>query len=193
MGIDSDTKIVAYRLGGQKFPQIYSFRADETALDEGRRSAFRNVELYAGFIANGSKNPQHLEALRLYLDAEYYVTTYGEFCAEERAALLSGEPEEISEEKFEEALNCLPPMHWEHKNGVEQFIVSEPLTGVYHHQYAKFLGKFYTKLVDATDRQTWLNVILPDMIIRKGKAKILAGAALDICVAGLDGLPKAQA
>lgn len=91
--------------------------------------------------------------------------TYNEFRALEREKLLGQPLKEIDEDQFYEMLNVLPPIGWTQHKGVEIFCMSEFYTGPYTNQYAhdKTTGKYYTKLVDYTDRSTWIPEILyPD-------------------------------
>lgn len=55
--------------------------------------------------------------------------------------------EEVSEERFMEALNVLPPVGWTTRCGVESFRISERLWGNLTDIYAR-LGDRYFKLVD---------------------------------------------
>lgn len=54
---------------------------------------------------------------------------------------------EVSEERFMEALNVLPPVGWTTRNGVESFRISERLWGNITDIYAR-LGERYFKLSD---------------------------------------------
>lgn len=85
--------------------------------------------------------------------------TEEEFQAMEKSKLISGEPEEIAADKFNEMLDVLPPLRWCTIDGVEMFCMSEMYTGTYTNQYAhdKSSGKYYTKMVDACDKSTWIN------------------------------------
>ncbi|MGL5436016.1 MAG: hypothetical protein ACRDBO_11535, partial [Lachnospiraceae bacterium] len=64
---------------------------------------------------------------------------------------------ETTEEQFEEALNVLPPLKWCTIDGIEMFCMSEMYTATYTNQYARYEGKYYKKMVDVTDKSTWLN------------------------------------
>ena len=93
--------------------------------------------------------------------------TYVEFEAHQRRMLLAGEPEEISEERFYEQFNVLPPIKWVTIGGVEMFCMCEMWTGSYTNQYAHDhkTGKFYTKMVDSADRDTWIHKYLRGEVI----------------------------
>ena len=64
---------------------------------------------------------------------------------------------EITEEKFEEMLDILPPLKWCTRNNIEMFCMSEMLTGCYTSQYIhdKISNKFYHKIVNVIDEKTW--------------------------------------
>ena len=51
-------------------------------------------------------------------------------------------------------------MNWVTINNVNEFCMSEMLSGVYTNQYARYNGKYYTKIVDAYDKTTWLHNFL---------------------------------
>ena len=55
-----------------------------------------------------------------------------------------------------EALECLPPLKWHRENGVERFLMSEFYSGSLTHQYARIGDLCGCRLVDATDRTTWI-------------------------------------
>lgn len=57
---------------------------------------------------------------------------------------LVTEPSEITDEKFDYALNVLPPCRWKRVDGVEMFYVSELLQADLASWYAKAGGKFFT-------------------------------------------------
>lgn len=97
--------------------------------------------------------------------ARFQAMTYDEFRALEREKLLGQPLQEITEDQYHEMLNVLPPIGWTSHKGVEVFCMSEFYTSSYTSQYAhdKNTGKYYTNLVDYTDRSTWIPEILyPD-------------------------------
>ena len=51
---------------------------------------------------------------------------------------------EISEEKYMEMLECLPPEKWQTVDGVNIFRMSEYTTGIITGHYASYEGKYYT-------------------------------------------------
>lgn len=70
--------------------------------------------------------------------------------------------QEISEEVYEEQLNVLPPICWCTIAGVTMFCMCEMYDGSITSQYARDnrTGKFYTKLVDIYDKNTWIHNVL---------------------------------
>lgn len=100
-----------------------------------------------------------VDAVTAILNNGFSVMLFEEFQAMEKSKLISGEPEEITADKFNEMLDILPPLKWCTIDGVEMFCISEMYTGTYTNQYAhdKSSGKYYTKMVDACDKSTWIN------------------------------------
>lgn len=91
---------------------------------------------------------------------QYQPMTYADYKAAERAQLLGDGPEQITAEKFMEMLEVLPPMKWEARGDFQSFLMSEFMTGVYTSQYAQRgygdTATYWVKMVDATDRSTWM-------------------------------------
>lgn len=100
---------------------------------------------------------------KTYLEQEqathYSVMLWEEYQAAESKKLLGEPVREINAERFNEMLDVLPPLHWCTINGVEMFCIKEMYTGFYTNQYAhdKRNDKYYTKMVDSSDRSTWIN------------------------------------
>lgn len=92
----------------------------------------------------------------------YAIMTFEEHQAKERAYILSLPLHEITEERFHEMLNVLPPLKWCRQGCVEMFCMSEFFTDTYTDQYAHdhATGKYYTKLVDYSDQSTWIHEVL---------------------------------
>jgi hypothetical protein len=86
----------------------------------------------------------------------YSVMTYSEYKATERAFYLADPPEEITREKFFEMLEVLPPKRWVNTGSFESFLMSEHWSGNYTHQYARRGNRYYSKMVDASDKSTWM-------------------------------------
>ncbi len=90
----------------------------------------------------------------------YEPMTYEEYKAKEREFYLSDPATPITPKQFTEMLEVLPPDHWENKGDFESFLMSEHWSGPYTQQYARRGrgddAKYWTKLVDSTDRSTWM-------------------------------------
>lgn len=97
-----------------------------------------------------------------YQMATYEAMSWEQFAAIEREKLLSGRPQEITRERYDEMLDVLPPLHYGQRNGVEEFCMREMYTGTYSEQYARDYrtGKYWCKMVDVCDPSTWLHNIL---------------------------------
>ena len=100
---------------------------------------------------------QYENYLKAAKEKEYTVITWSEFEKLQKDFYIGGEAIETTEENFEDMLNCLPPLKWCTIDEVEMFCMSEMLTGTYTDQYSKYQGKYYTKIVDITDKNTWIN------------------------------------
>ena len=89
----------------------------------------------------------------------YSVMTYGEYKAAEREFYLADPAQEITAEKFTEMLGILPPLKWTSTGTFESFLMSEFWSVPYTHQYIRRGNRYFTKLVDATDRSTWMKEV----------------------------------
>lgn len=164
---NNDLCVIAYPGEGKK-PEIYTFCTPETA-EEAKQKAYNYYNQHAEdcgiFADTDARDPDYWRA-----QAEAHankrdtiqVVSFDDFMKIERAILLAGEPEETTEEQFEEMLDVLPPAAWCTIDGVEMFCMSEMYTGSYTTQYAhdRETNKFYCKMVDILDRTTWINNFL---------------------------------
>ena len=92
-------------------------------------------------------------------DGRYVGMSFEIFQRMERERFLSLPLHEITEDRYHEMLNVLPPLKWTRRNGVEMFCMSEMYSGTYTDQYAHDhnTGKYYAKLVDLCDETTWIH------------------------------------
>lgn len=69
---------------------------------------------------------------------------------------------EITAEEYNDALDILPPIYWCTIDNITMFCMSEMYDGSITSQYAHDLttDKYYTKLVDITDKNTWIHKLL---------------------------------
>lgn len=154
-----------------KYPWIYDFCEPGTeaeTLEKAEAKRLEDIALYSRFIVEYPDNMAYWkDRLKEAEGREYKIMTYVEFEAHQRHMLLAGEPEEISEERFYEQFNVLPPIKWVTIGDVEMFCLCEMWTGSYTNQYAHDhkTGKFYTKMVDSADRDTWIHKYLRGEVI----------------------------
>jgi hypothetical protein len=85
----------------------------------------------------------------------YLPMTYAAFEAAKRALYLTPE-QEITEERYMEMLEVLPPMAYHGGPGFESFLMCEYTSVPYTEQYARRGDKYFVKMVDATDKSTWM-------------------------------------
>lgn len=88
--------------------------------------------------------------------ASYQPMTYDDYAKAHDAFYLADPLVEIDAAKWWEMLEVLPPMRWEHKDGVERFLISEMLAGSITSQFAKLGERYFTRNVNAADRSTWI-------------------------------------
>ncbi len=88
--------------------------------------------------------------------SHYQPMSYAEYVAHERQTYLSRPAEEITHERYWDALEVLPPKHFTRVSGCESFLMLEHWSGPYTSQFVAYRGRYFTKLVDAFDKSTWL-------------------------------------
>ena len=93
---------------------------------------------------------------------DYVVMTDDDWYELNRKIFLDSPMEEITEEKYYEMLDVLPPLHYYTINGISEFCMSEMTWGHFTTQCAHDpnTGKYWWKTVDAYDRSTWIDHIL---------------------------------
>ena len=88
------------------------------------------------------------------------LTTYQEWEAQEYNNFLALPVELITEQKYNDMLDILPPIRWGNRDGCESFFMSEFQTGCYTAQYLKtsIEGRdiFATKLVHFDRPESWV-------------------------------------
>lgn len=145
--------------------RVWTICTPETAaqeLENAERYAAEQIARIEDLNQHHPDNPVFGAMLTNARNARYSLMTYGEFLALEREKLLGGAPEEIDEETFNDQLNVLPPLKWCTIDGIEMFCMLEMYTGSYTAQYAydRKTGKFWSKVVDALDPETWIHKAL---------------------------------
>lgn len=162
----SEKVIIADRTNG--IPYIYDFvHENETEQEAEDRAFLQSMESMKMYSEYHLKYPNVLEDGSEYWENRFYeenakiykVVSYDEFIALERAAIINEPLQETTEEKFNEMLDVLPPLSWTSINNVEMFCMREMYTGTYTTQYAydHKTDKYYCKMVDITDKSTWIN------------------------------------
>lgn len=84
-----------------------------------------------------------------------YLLPCDEFFARKENEYLTRPPVEITEERYDELLNVLPPVHWRTADGVERFLLCEAETGRIHLACAKRNGRFLTVYARRGDLSTY--------------------------------------
>ena len=147
------------------YTEIYDFCDGEDAeAILAKANAYReeSIATWKSHSANRPEREDFKEYLKRHEESSYKIMTYGEFKEAERRRLLGDALAEITEDRFQDMLDILPPLCWTRQKNVEMFCISEMYTGTYTNQYAHDhnTGKYYTKMVDAADRSTWISEIL---------------------------------
>ncbi len=103
--------------------------------------------------------------------ATFETMTYAEYDVLESEKYLSRPLKEITEKCYNDALNILPPMKWFRNERSSMFLMSEFYTGSYTDQYYhdKVNHIYYKKLVDASDKSTWIDKVLMNKVIEHFK------------------------
>lgn len=143
------------------FSSVWNFVDADNALEEiarAQKSAAETVARYESHIINYPDQADYWKSCKAqYENAKYELMTFDEFLQRQKKHMLSGGVKETTEERFDEMLNILPPLKWCTIDGVEMFCMCEMYTGTYTNQYARVGGKYYTAMVDVTDKSTWIH------------------------------------
>ena len=141
---------------------IYDFLREDETPEEGIKRAenyyIESLELVKCHWVNygGDYWKKQITEYQNKVNAGCQVMTYDEYKKLERKKLLSDDLKEVTAEAYEDAFEVLPPLKFCKIQGVEMFCISEMYTGSYTTQYAKFNGKYYSKMVDVCDKSTWI-------------------------------------
>lgn len=143
------------------YDSVYSFCTPEDAneiIERATEKARENIETYKSHLVNYPNMTEHWERqIAHYENVKYECMTFDEFLDRQKKEMTSGEVTEVTEDIYNEQLNCLPPLKWCTRNGYSMFCMCEMYTGTYTTQYAKKDGKFYSAMVDVTDESTWIH------------------------------------
>lgn len=156
----NNNELVVVNVNGS-FSSVWSFCDADNALEEvarAQKSAAESVSTYESHIKNYPESADYWRSCKAqYENAKYEVMTFDEFLERQKKSMLGGGVTETTAERFHEMLDVLPPLKWCTINGVEMFCMSEMYTGTYTTQYARIGEKYYTAMVDVTDRSTWIH------------------------------------
>lgn len=148
------------------FDSVRDGESSEEALGRARSYYLNSVSRYNDIIAdqgNGKDNywlncrnieQAKADALQIETDMEYF--------ARVRHSYLDDPAKEITEERWWEMFEVLPPCAYTRTSRYEMFYVSEAFHLTYHsfYLYDRQTGKYWTKLGDSCDRTTWIDVAL---------------------------------
>lgn len=163
---DDDSELVIVDVSSE-FPHIYTIvKSGENwieSINSAYKDAHESAEICRQHMKNHPDNADYWKArVEEYERVYYRAMRYSDFERIQRERILKQPLHEVTEQDYEEMLDVLPPLHWVEINGVSEFCMMEMYTGCYTNQYAhdKKTGKYYQKLVDATDRDTWIHKLL---------------------------------
>jgi len=86
------------------------------------------------------------------------IMRYDEF-TEYEAYFYANEPlVEITEEQWDDMFECMPPLQWcmLGEPRFARFFCAEAYSGIYHSEYLRRGGKYYTKIVNILDPNTYI-------------------------------------
>lgn len=117
----------------------------------------KNINIYA-FVGNSDKNELLEDAKKYYKNDELVFMEFESFLNFQKEQLMKNATiTEVTKENYTDALNVLPPIKYCTIDGVTMFCMCEMYTGSFTTQYAKVGDKYFTKLVDITDKETWIH------------------------------------
>lgn len=156
--ITDQTKVIACLNTMSIWNFIFDGKDEQAELEraiENKKQSIATWESHAKNYPDGAK--KFLAYAEQDKKINYEIMSYGDFEAAKREFYLSKPATEVTEDQFYEMLNVLPPVNWVTINGVNEFCMSERLTGNYTGQYGRSNGKFYHKTVDIYDKTTWIH------------------------------------
>ena len=127
--------------------------------ERGLRGLERNKENYPNM--NNFWDEQ-ITKTKARLAGGYEALTVEDHVAREKSRLVTGKVKEITEDEFNYALDCLPPIKWYQNERYSMFCIREMWTFSFTNQYIydKVHDKYYTTMVDIKDESTWLDKLL---------------------------------
>lgn len=140
---------------------VYDFLRDNETEEELLKRAndykLKDIKRYTELLNDHPGNSEYWKScLKSAELTEYKIMTWDEYMVAKRKHMLSDEVKEVVSDIWYEQLYVLPPLKWCTRDGVEMFCMSEMYDGTYTTQYAKYNGKYYSKMVDVMDESTWI-------------------------------------
>ncbi len=107
--------------------------------------------------AKDAYEKQELSNHEYFSKRNYIPMSYEDFTKVQKAFYLK-EPNETTEEDFNDSLECLPPRRWIMNGSFNTFMMSEFTTGTFTSQYLHDLSnnKYWHATIDAADKTTFL-------------------------------------
>ena len=111
--------------------------------------------------AKDAYEKQELSNHEYFSKRNYIPMSYDDFTKIQKNVYIK-EPNETTEEEFQDSLECLPPRRWINNNLFHTFMMSEFTTGTFTSQYLhdKITNKYWHATVDAADKKTFLEIKL---------------------------------
>ena len=79
---------------------------------------------------------------------------------------------EITAERFEDMLDCLPPLDWTRRDGVERFNCREMTYGAVTNQYARYGNRYFCRPVRHRDHATYLPAAVIEQALAAGEVVV---------------------
>ena len=143
----AEKALLIYKQFEQKYCNVFVASADPASLE------------YYNYCTVDKALNQLKEAREIYPEDNWTILTEKQYEAKQRALYIKP-PKEITEERYYEMLDVLPPLRFVTRNGVQSFILAEPLDLNYYTQFAKYNGKYYTAVIEYGNHETYLENIL---------------------------------
>ena len=97
------------------------------------------------------------DSLQTIRETEYRIVPLEDFYAAERKKMLVDPLKRITEKQYWDALEVLPPLHYERLDGgCERFCMREFFTATYTTQYFHSKEGWFCRMVDFADQTTWI-------------------------------------
>ncbi|MBR6636617.1 MAG: hypothetical protein IKK97_04115 [Phascolarctobacterium sp.] len=143
-------------------PNLYCFADSMEEAEEKKAQAYvqrrKDALRYSLLFETHPTNQNYKLYWEEARNAKFEVMTFAEYQARQRQYFVNRPIEEVSAESFNNAFECLPPLHIRHLSDKDwYFSMSEFYTGTFTGQYAYINGKYYYALVDITDNSTYIH------------------------------------